>query len=172
MDERKTKIYELITGIFLLAADLFLLHTAHTAKYSMGAYAGTELSPMWFPKLILYGLLIFTLIGLGFCLSWFWRHRRDKHSPIVFFELFHKKSVITYGLMIAYALLWKFVGFSLSTFLFFGVQAKVMDKERPIGQLAVISLVFTVGLNVVFSTLFHVNFPEPLFNAIYSAIFL
>lgn len=168
IEDRKLKIFELIVSIFFILFCSVMLYVSFTTKVSMGAYSRKELASFWFPKIVLFLMLGFAICCLIFTVSWFVRHKNEEKNKISFFELFHKKSVITYILLLVYVLMWNVIGFALSTFLYFGVQTKVMDVERSWKQIMLVSAGLTALLVLVFSVAFSVDFPEPLFELIFS----
>lgn len=167
MEARKLKISELTASLFFMIFSGYMLYLSYTTKVSMGAYSGRELSPYWFPKIVLIIMLTFSCICFLFTIKWFINNRRVTEKKVGFFEIHHKKSVITYCLLVVYALLWNVIGFSLSTVIYFSLQTKVMDKERSWMQIILISVVFTAGLVLLFSTLFNVKLPEPIIKSIF-----
>jgi hypothetical protein len=161
----KQKFFEFVVSLFLMCVSIYLLYIANTSKFFLSSESH-EFSPMWFPKIILTTL--FAMSCVIFCLSIhsFYRHKIDKKINLSVFDLFHKKSILTFFLILCYALLWWLIGFSISTFIYFILQTKAVDKERSLKQIVLVSVLFTMGLFVVFSLMFRVNFSEPIFSAI------
>lgn len=161
MKEQTQKIYEVVVSIFMIGASVFMLHNANEASKTAWTTTTNELSTWWFPRLILITMIIMSLGVLFFAMRWLYRHRESGQRAGLW-DMLHKKSVITFFLMVGYALLWRFAGFSLGTFVYFAAQTKVLDPARSLKQILLVSLAFTALLVVVFSTLFRVSFNEPL----------
>ena len=62
--------------------------------------------------------------------------------------------------------MWKVIGFSLSTLLFFIGEAIYLDRKRPLWLTILIGVIATVFMYVVFGVLFKVSLPDPLMDMV------
>ena len=173
MQEKKTKVFELIVSIIFICFSSYMLYVAYTSRANMGSYAAKEMHPFTFPKIVLYLMLFFAIICFSYSISWLIKNRTPKEektkTPILerFFFYVPKKSLVTYLLIVVYIAFWNLIGFTLSTFAYITVQTRFLDRERPIRQVLIVAALIAVGLTVLFSVLFRVNLPEPIFDLIF-----
>jgi len=165
MKERTQKIYEVIVSLFLIAASIFMLLSANESSKTAWTTTTNELSTWWFPRVILSVMIVMSAGVLFIALRWLYRHRKDGQKAGLW-DMFHKKSVLTFLCMTGYAVLWRVAGFSIGTFVYFITQTKLLDPSRSLKQIAVASLLFTALLMVVFSSMFRVSFNEPVLDII------
>jgi uncharacterized membrane protein len=162
--ERNKKKFQLFVSILFLVLFTFFLYTAY---HTPAIPVSRGMASMDFPKFLLIAMLIFSAIQLVLSITWFVKNRpqaaekEEKKAPIM-----EKKAIITAVLICVYAALWNLIGFSLSTFVYFIVQTKVLDPKKPVWRIALISLIAVVIMNVVFVQIFRVSFPEPLLSLI------
>lgn len=158
--EKNKKLYELIVSLTLLAASAFLLIVAYRTKSGMSF--GGMMSAMDFPKVLLYGLLAFSIFLTAKCLlTW----KKTMRSGEAFLKT-DKRIWISVALIVGYILFWRYISFSLGTFLYLTVQAKVLDKSLKWRNALIVSAVSTVVIVAVFKFLFSINLSERLLNAI------
>lgn len=83
------------------------------------------------------------------------------------FQRLDKRVIITIGMIIAYAISWNILGFSLSTLLFVTLEAKILKKETPWFKGILVALAAVVLIYGIFVKLFAISLPEPLLNSIF-----
>ncbi|MGI6128620.1 MAG: tripartite tricarboxylate transporter TctB family protein [bacterium] len=91
----------------------------------------------------------------------------DKKREQYLFQRLDKRVVITIGMIIAYAVGWNILGFSLSTLLFVTLEAKILNKGTSWASCFLVALVAVVLVYGIFVKLFAISLPEPLLNAIF-----
>ena len=73
------------------------------------------------------------------------------------------KSRLTLGLIIVYVILWKFLGFFIATPLFVFAECMILPKKRSWWKALLCAAATTIICYVVFTLLFKIRFPNPLF---------
>jgi|SRR5690554_516932 len=164
MKEREIKIFELGASLFLILFGIYFLYEAFTAENIFGVIAGNEMAPMDVPKVILFVIVILSVMIFALTLFWFVKNKRERKERLTFFP---KKTVLTFIFIIIYTSLWNVIGFTLSSFLYFSFQSKVLEPNRGWKQVILVSLGFTAACVVLFTVLFKVSFPEPLYDLIF-----
>jgi len=154
--EKSKKIYELIVAVFFAVLSLFFLFTAFNTK---SVASEGMMSAMDFPKIVLFGMLGFSLYVTVKNLMTR-RERTDdtassKNRPDF-------RTLITSLLIIAYVIVWKYVSFSIATWLYISIQAKVIDHGLKWTNCALIGLGISCVVVLVFKILFKVSLSEPL----------
>ena len=157
MNERTKKINELIISIFLILFTIWMYYLALTAKGITGAGRRTGLSSFALPKVFLVILFIFAAIQLIRTMIWFTKNR-NKSDPVFMFE---NKIPYTYLALIIYAILWKYIGFTLSTFIIFCIVSKLLESERTWKQVLLLTTLFTIGSYLIFGVFFQIPLYEP-----------
>lgn len=166
MDKDK-RIFEIFVSGFLLAFTLFLLYTSFTTSSKITVVEG--LTSMAFPRAILYVQAVFCLFVLGNSTKAYLQEKKDR-EPVTENKkqdkrpLINNKVLFSLVLMIIYVLLWDYLGFILSTILFFTVEAKMLDIEKPLWKCILFGLLVAGFSYIVFGVIFQVSFPEPLFE--------
>lgn len=75
-----------------------------------------------------------------------------------------KNGVFTFLTTVLYGIAWQYLGFTLSTAIFFAILVKRLEPERSWKQVAFVSLLFSVLVYAVFVSIFKVPFPEPILD--------
>lgn len=173
MQEKRTKVFELIVAVFFMLFSSYMLYVAFTSKANMGAYAAKEMHPFTFPKIILFLMLFFAIICFSYTLSWLIKNKKKEQDTQItsfkeklFFYL-PQKSLMTYIFILVYIALWNVLGFALSTIAYISIQTKYLERERSMKQIILIATIVALGLTVLFSVLFRVNLPEPIIDLIF-----
>jgi len=153
--EKDQKFYEMVVSVGVAVFSCFLLYTAFATKAS--APPGM-MSAMDFPKALLFGILVLSLYLVVRNLSYWKRETTadregSRTDPRVW---------ITAGLIIAYALAWKYIGFSPASFAYIIIQAKVLNQNLKSRNLFFVSLLSTATLLVIFKVVFKVSLSENL----------
>jgi hypothetical protein len=155
--ERSRRLYELIVSVLIMVVSAYLLIVAAATKTT--ASPGM-MSAMDFPKIILMGML--ALSGFLTVKGLFAMRGAVKEKLLTT----DRRVWYSAALILCYALIWRYVSFSLATFLYIGVQAKVLDKSLRWSSVALISLLSAVTIVLVFRVLFHVSLSESLLVAL------
>ncbi|GEM_PF-2017755 len=164
--ERETRFFELIVTLLFLAFSVVMLIVAYTTQKPTNRVVNV-MKAMTFPKIILTIMLLGSLFVLANTLYWFYKNRG--HALPDFKKLITKKTAVTYVMILAYIFGWEYLGFFISTFLFFAVESKLMNMKQPVSRIVLIALVFTIATNLVFKTGFQMFFPEPIYDAFLNA---
>ncbi len=154
--EKSKKIYELIVAVFFAVLSLFFLFTAFNTK---SVASEGMMSAMDFPKIVLFGMLGFSLYVTVKNLMTR-RERTDDTASSKNRSDF--RTLITSLLIIAYVIVWKYVSFSIATWLYISIQAKVIDPDLKWTNCALIGLGISCVVVLVFKILFKVSLSEPL----------
>lgn len=153
--EKDQRFYELLVALGLALLSCFLLYTAFTTRAT--ASPGM-MSAMDFPKAVLFGILALSLY-LAVRNLLFWKNaaagitERVRTDPRVW---------ATAGLIIAYALAWRYISFSLATLAYVFVQAKLLDRALRWRRCLLVSLAATAVVLLVFRVIFKVSLSENL----------
>ena len=169
--ERNKKIFELFFILLLIAVSGYMIYVAQST--GMPGQNG-QLSSMAFPRAAYIGIILLCIYLLVDNIRWLMQHPVDKNSekaPYV-----PKKSVITFILVVVYALAWNVIGFTLSTVLFVFVESLMLqkvkssknsqEKQFPLWLTVVISIGAAILMYVIFGLFFKVSLPDPLMNLI------
>jgi len=159
--QRNARVFELSVSIFLFALSGYLFYVALTT----GRPASGGMSSMDFPKAILAVMMLASAVLIGRAVLWFIKNPKGSSKEAAA-PLLPKKAVLTFALICVYAMLWKVLGFFLSSFFFFTVEAKMLDNERPLPMVTLIGFSAAVLMVLVFGVMFKVQFPEPLLELI------
>ena len=169
--ERNKKIFELFFIIALIGVSAYMIYVAQTTGLPG---QNNQLSSMAFPKAAYIGIIAMCLYLLVDNVRWLLKHPVDKNSPKA--PYVPKKSLITFALIVVYALAWKRIGFTLCTFIFVFVESLLLQKVKsspnseerqfPLWITAVVAIVAAVLMYVIFGLFFKVNLPDPLMNMI------
>lgn len=162
--ERNKRKFQLFASLLFLALFAFFLYTAY---HTPAIPVSRGMASMDFPKFLLIVMLCLSAIQLVRTIIWFAKNRPDAKTDAESKEpIIAGKAIITAVLICIYALLWNVIGFSLSTFVYFIVQTKVLDSKKALWRIALVSLIAVVAMNVIFVAIFRVSFPEPLLTLI------
>lgn len=162
---KETKFFELILALFFCCFSSFMLYTAFKSQKSLNQMVKV-IKAMTMPKIILTIMLAISLYVLGVTVFWYIKNRDVGNIWPDFLHLFTKKTVFTFVLVVLYACSWKYLGFSISTFLYFTAQSKLIKPGRTIRKTLLISGIFTAAAYLLFSVGFHMFFPEPILDLI------
>ena len=158
--EKRTHIYEGIVLVILIATFSYLLYVAGNAKVG---YVASGISSMGFPTVIFSLILMLCAFKLVGNIRWQLKNRQTENtSPKV-----DRRVYYTLGLIVLYAALWNIIGFCLSTFLFFTVQAQVLKPKNSWLRSGIVGLSATIVMYFIFGVLFKVYFPEPLLDMLF-----
>lgn len=164
---RNLKIFTCAFCILIIAICIPLLIIAVTTSYP--ASLKDTFKPMYLP-IFLLGFL--TLTALFFLISTGLQLLRDSKAARADGETPEKfvpitsSGVFAFIATILYALAWQYIGFTISTAIFFALASKRFEPERPWKQVVPVSILFAVVVYVVFVIVFNVPFPEPILNGI------
>lgn len=169
--ERNKKIFELFFIIALIGVSAYMIYIAQTTgKPGQNG----QLSSMAFPKASYIGIIAMCVYLLADNIRWLIQHPVDKNSPKA--PYVPKRSVITFVLIVVYALAWKYIGFTLCTFTFVFVESLILQKVKntptseerqfPLWLTIAVSLGAAILMYVIFGLFFKVNLPDPLMNMI------
>ncbi len=166
MKTKELKTLELIGSSFFILFTLFFLYVAFTSvnKFASRQLKG-ELAPMDVPKVVLFIMLILSIVVFVSTVRWFVHYKRNTAGAEKD-RLMPKKTVVTLGMIAVYTGIWNVLGFTLSTFIYFAAQSKFLEPDRSLKQVMLTSACFTLISVLLFHTLFHISFPEPLFDLI------
>lgn len=161
--QRNSKIFELGVSIMLFCLAGFLIYVANTT----GMPASDGMSSMDFPRGIFVVMMILcAYVGVN-SVFWFMKHPKTAEESSKPKEpMVKRKAVLTFIFICIYALLWNVIGFSLSTFVFFTVESRMLDSKRPLKWAIIIGLGAMVLMYLVFGVLFKVQFPEPILEMV------
>ena len=95
-----------------------MLYTAFKSQKSLNQSVKV-IKAMTMPKIILTFMLVISLYVLGATIFWYVKNRHAGNIWPDFLHLFTKKTMLTFVLVVLYACSWKYLGFSISTFLYF-----------------------------------------------------
>lgn len=166
MEEIRKQKIEIAVTSFLLAATGYLQSVAYTTKVRTNVQG---MQSMTFPKILFYiqmALCAFVLISGLLKLQKLKKQQQEKSGETVQAKtpLIHQKILISVGLIVLYAIAWEFIGFCLSTVIFFFTESIVLDREKPWWHILLLALGYTALIYSVFHLGFGVAFPEPLFE--------
>ena len=153
---KETKFFELILALFFCCFSSFMLYTAFKSQKSLNQMVKV-IKAMTMPKIILTIMLAISLYVLGVTVFWYIKNRDVGNIWPDFLHLFTKKTVFTFVLVVLYACSWKYLGFSISTFLYFTAQSKLIKPGRTIRKTLLISGIFTAAAYLLFSVGFHLS---------------
>ena len=152
--KKSAHFYELLTTfIFLILGIVFLFESLATKQH---APVG-QLSSMDFPRtivILIIGVSIYLIVRNLLANKYVFQGFKEVLDET------DKRIWISCALIIMYALAWNYLSFLISTFLYFVVQAKVIDKSRKIKQCILVAFCATVAIYLVFSLVFNIRFPE------------
>ncbi|HHV64989.1 MAG TPA: tripartite tricarboxylate transporter TctB family protein [Peptococcaceae bacterium] len=165
MDKDK-KFFEVVVSAFLLALTVFLLYISYT---SPSTFVADGLASMDFPKSVFYIQAVLCLIVLVNSVKKYLLCIKEERSTQVSDKvaktpLINSKVLISIILIIIYVFLWDYLGFILSSFIFFTVESRILDKEKALWKCVIIGLLVALLSYVIFGILFQVSFPEPLLD--------
>ncbi len=161
MQQRINKYFELVVSVLLLIGAVYMERVAIATDKPVKA---GNLSAMAFPK-VLY-MVIIVLCAYLIVTGVLWLRKNPVPEGAEKAAIIPFKSLVTFGLIVAYAFLWTKIGFTISTFLFFFIESVFLSRKHPIWVTFLLALVITVFMYIVFGIFFKVSFPDPLMNAI------
>lgn len=156
--KKEERFYERIVLILLLLGAAFLYFSASRAKT---VSVGTDMASMDFPKGILILLAVLSGVRLLENLIQSAKNRESGQSISV-----DRRIWMTVIGIFLYAMMWKILGFFLSSCAFFFLESLVLKKDVSKKQAALISVGITVFIYLVFGVAFGVDFPEPLLELV------
>lgn len=159
--KKNDRIMEAVAVGIIFVLTLLFFYIACTTKVK--AVAG-GIGPMDFPKIILGIQLLLLLItvfhmtaGIRKSEKMPLKEEKASKEPLV-----DKRVALSIAAILIYIICWNFLGFCLSSFLFFSYEAHLLDKEDKLWKILVLGLVATTLIYLVFGIGFKVSFPEPL----------
>ena len=161
MQKRNNKIFELGVSVFLMLASMYMFWIAVTTDKPV---TDGNLSAMAFPKVLYLVIIVLCAYLIVNGIIWLKKHPADPSAEKV--AMVPKKSIITFVLIVAYAALWKVIGCSLSTLLFFFTESYILDRKRPLWLTVLLAVAATVIMYVVFGMFFKVSFPDKLMDMV------
>ncbi len=162
---RDLKIFTCIFSGFLILVGTPLLVVAARTTYPRSVR--DPFKPMYLPMFLLGFLLltaIFFLVENGRQLLQSHKAAGADEDAGPKFVFISKKGIFTLAATILYSIAWQYLGFTISTAIFFAVVSKRLERERSWKQVIFISILFSVIIYVLFVTIFKVPFPEPLLD--------
>lgn len=156
MDKSK-KLHEIMVSVFMILFSGYLLFIAYHTK---SVSTLNMMDAMDFPKAILFCLLGLNLyILIRSLTTW-------KKVMVLSKETFQKTDPRvwkTIMLIVVYALAWRYISFSLGTWAYICVQAKLLNCSLKWRNAVLIGLFCTALMVLVFKVLFNIPLPETLF---------
>jgi len=147
---------EFISGLFLFGLSIFICYGALELE------VGTPRSPApgFFP--LISGLAI----GVLSILIWFGSRKKKVVENRFWLPQADKRGIVlTFGFLIFYALSLEFLGFLATNFLFFLLTTKFASHLRW-GKTIVFTAFCTIGIQIVFKTLFNTPLPVGIFKTL------
>lgn len=142
--------------MILLAA--YLLYVARTYK---APGIKSIIPPMSVPTIVFVLIIVLSLAVLVKAIR---EYRQMKQTPQEKEASMDPRIPITIGAIIVYAMLWKVVGFCLSSFLFFTAESKLLNRKSSWVKCVILAVAVTALIRIVFGEFFGVNLPEPIFE--------
>ena len=152
--KKEEQLYERVVLILLLLGTAYLYFVAGQSK---SVATGNDMASMDFPKAILAILGALCVVALGINISRGAKMKQKKFEGAV-----DKRTWMTAAAIIIYACLWEFIGFVLSSFIFFFAEAFILKRDVKKLQAAAVAIGTTIGIYVIFGVAFGVDFPEPI----------
>jgi hypothetical protein len=162
---RDMKIFTCIFSALILLIGTPLLFVALTTTYPKSMK--DPFKPMHLPILLLAFLLLAALLLLARNAATVLREDRARKATgeaAPRFIPITKNGVFTFLTTVLYGIAWQYLGFTLSTAIFFAILVKRLEPERSWKQVAFVSLLFSVLVYAVFVSIFKVPFPEPILD--------
>lgn len=156
---KSERFYERVVLVIILAVYSFLMYTAVITKSD---YSVNGNGPMDFPKWMIGAMIVLCAGRLADNVLWWSRNRATTQAA----EKVDRRIYFMMVLIVIYAALWNVLGFCLSTFAFVMLSAQVLKPSNSWLKSALVGLLVTVVVYVVFGMLFRVNFPEPILDLI------
>lgn len=157
--QRNNKIFELAVSVFFLCVSVYMIYVAqNTGKPTTDG----SMTSMAFPKAIYIVIIALCAYLIVMNLIWFKNHPKDPNAAKV--PMVPLKSVLTFVFIVIYAALWKVIGYTASTLLFFLAEAYMLDRKKPFWLTLVIAVCACALMYVVFGMMFKVNLPDPLMD--------
>ena len=167
----KKRTYELIVILLFLAFCGVMLSEGLTKNVLPTAFVSEFTKPYDFPNVALIViavlclfLLVKTIIGMSKDKKQAAEtpdKRTEEEKAVAKTNLM--KSRITLGLIIVYVILWKFLGFFIATPIFVFAECMVLPEKRVWWKALACAGATTVACYLVFTLLFQIHFPNPLF---------
>lgn len=156
------RFYEncVLCGLLILFSYLFYI--ARTSP----SYTFEGIASMEFPSWIFIIVLLLCAIKLIGNIM-FQIKRGDKQAASK--EKVSPKINLSIFLIVLYAVMWNIVGFSISSFSFVSVEAKILRPQISWKIVLLIGFLVTVAVDIVFGLFFNIDFPEPIFEIIQSS---
>ncbi len=161
MQQRISKYYELFVSVLMLIGAIYMEKVAIATDKPVTA---GNLTAMAFPKVLYLVIIVLCAYLILKGIIWLVKNPAPEKAQIA--SVVPIKSLVTFGMIVAYAFLWTKIGFTVSTFLFFFCESVFLSRKRPIWLTFLLALGITVFISVVFGVFFKVSFPDPLMNAI------
>ncbi len=165
--KRDFRVFTIIACSLFILVSAPCLWMALTQNYPRAVR--DVIKPYHFPAAVFAFIILACLFFLVYNLHMYLKERKIREASGVTlkkFKFIPNKSAATFLGAIVYVLLWSVLGFTLSSILFMTFLAKVVEPERPLRQIAIVSVLTSVGVFLLFSNVFNVPFPEPILNSI------
>ncbi|MBO6041028.1 MAG: tripartite tricarboxylate transporter TctB family protein [Oscillospiraceae bacterium] len=161
MQQRINKYFEVGVAVLLLIGAIYMEKVAFDTDKPVTA---GNLSAMAFPKVVYMVIILLCAYLIVKGIVWLVKNPAPEGAAKA--TIVPVRSLVTFGMIIAYALLWTRLGFTISTFLFFFCESVFLSRKRPIWLTLLLAVGVTAFISVIFGVFFKVSFPDPLMNAI------
>ncbi|MPN62520.1 hypothetical protein SDC9_210269 [bioreactor metagenome] len=142
-----------------LAFFSYLLYVAETSP----SYTFEGVASMEFPAAIFILMLVLCAVKLVGNIVVMVKEKGPAQASI---ERIPLQIWLSLALIVGYAFLWHLIGFALSTLMFVTLESKILRPKTPWLKAGMVGLGTTVLMIFVFTYLFNVDFPEPLYELI------
>ncbi len=147
---------DFVSGLFLSGLSIFICYGA--LRLDVGSPQAP--APGFFP--FVSGLAI----GILSILIWAGSRKKKAAETRFWLPQADKRGIVlTFGFLIFYALSLEFIGFLPTNFLFFILTAKFASHLRW-GRAMVFTVLCTIGIQLVFKTLFNTPLPAGIFKTL------
>lgn len=165
--KRTERFFETTVIVIIMIVSVIMLVSAYTTK----SYISTDgMASMDFPKVVLWMIMgLCTIVLIQSILDIIKNTKREKEVKKADGEFLHIpiKVLLIIALIIIYSLLWNFIGFTLSTLLLIVAVLFVLNHSKFTLKRFIISLVFSVGMYLLFAKAFAVPIPDILMESIF-----
>ena len=168
MDLKKQRIEIAVTALIMALAG-YLQYSAYHTKQRTNVQG---MQSMTFPKIVLFLILGMCAIVLVQGILNYRRLKAKQNKEQAVQSAAGSanggtmKIVLTTIMIVAYACMWKVIGFTLSSIVFVFAESMLLDRETSPAKALLIAAVYTAVVFVVFGVCFGVSFPEPIFEAL------
>lgn len=156
---KSRKLYENIILVAFLAFFSYLLYVAETSP----SYTFEGVASMEFPAAIFILMLVLCAVKLVGNIVVMVKEKGVGQASM---ERIPLQIWLSLAMIVAYSFLWHLIGFALSTFAFVTLESKLLRPKTPWIKAVLVGIGTTIVMVVVFTYLFNVDFPEPLYELI------